>query len=199
MTTHLTRLYDSIPQAQRVVDELHNAGIPSNDITFIAHGDATMQHTSGAADGASAGASLGAAVGGGAGLLAGLGVMAIPGVGPIVAAGWMAATLTGIVAGAVTGAAAGGMVGALTDTGIDEEDAHVYAESLRRGGSLVIVKTDEMSRAVAETVLDRHPSVTISDRRSVYEGEGWNGFDEKLGPYTRPGQVGDRHSPRNML
>jgi hypothetical protein len=199
MTTHLTRLYDRIPQAQSVVDELRNAGIPNDDITLIANGDANLDHTTDAADGASAGAGLGAAVGGGAGLLAGLGVMAIPGVGPIVAAGWMAATLTGLVAGAVTGAAAGGMIGALTDNGVDDEDAHVYAESLRRGGSMVIVKTDELRRAVAETVLDRHPSVTVSERRSVYEGEGWNGFDEKSEPYTRPGQVGTRHSPVNML
>jgi uncharacterized membrane protein len=186
MTTNLSRLYDTNAEAQRVVADLKNAGVPDGDISLIANhgeGSETMTDTASAA---STGAGLGAAVGGGAGLLAGLGIMAIPGVGPIVAAGWMAATLTGVVAGAATGAAAGGIVGAFTDNGVDTQDAHVYAESIRRGGSMVLVKTDEMRRAVAETVLDRHTSVTVADRRSMYEGEGWEGFDEKRGPYTAP-------------
>jgi uncharacterized membrane protein len=186
MTTHLSRLYDTNAEAQRVVADLKNTGVPDADISLIANnGDGleTMDDTTSAT---SAGAGLGAAVGGGAGLLAGLGIMAIPGVGPIVAAGWMAATLTGVIAGAATGAAAGGIVGALADNGVDEDDAHVYAESVRRGGSIVIVKTDELRRAVAETVLDRHSSVTVADRRSMYQGEGWDGFDEKRGPYVSP-------------
>ncbi len=184
MTTNLTRLYDTKAEAQTVVADLKTAGIPGDDISVIANGsegsDPILETTGSAA----AGATVGAALGGGAGLLAGLGVMAIPGVGPIVAAGWLAATLTGMAAGAATGAAAGGIVGALTDNGIDEDEAHVYAESIRRGGSMVLVKTDELRRAVVETVLDRHASVTLADRRSKYQDEGWDSFDEKRGPYA---------------
>ncbi len=186
MTTNLSRLYDTHAEAQRVVTDLKNAGIPANDISVIGnHGDGgeSMGDTAAAA---TTGAGLGAAVGGGAGLLTGLGVMAIPGVGPIVAAGWMAATLGGMLAGAATGAAAGGIVGALMENGVDQDDAHVYAESIRRGGSMVLVKTDEMYRSAAEMVLDRHASVAVTDRRSMYEGEGWDGFDEKRGPYAKP-------------
>jgi uncharacterized membrane protein len=190
MTTKLSRLYDTDDDAQRVVADLKRAGIPDDDISLIANsgdGSETMADTS---EATSTGAGLGAVVGGGAGLLAGLGVMAIPGVGPIVAAGWMASTLTGIVAGAASGAAAGGIVGALTDSGLDERDAHVYAESIRRGGSMVIVKTTDMNQAVAESILDGHSSVYLPDRRSAYESDGWDGFDEKRGPYvpgaTRP-------------
>ncbi len=184
MTTNLSRLYDTNAEAQRVVADLKTAGIPNDDISLIANhgeGSETMADT---ATAAGTGAGVGAAVGGGAGLLAGLGVMAIPGVGPIVAAGWMAATLTGMIAGAATGAAAGGIVGALTDSGVNEHDAHVYAESIRRGGSLVLVKTDDVRRADVEAVLNRHSSVTVADRRSMYEGEGWNAFDDKRGPYV---------------
>jgi hypothetical protein len=199
MTTNLSRLYDTNAEAQRVVEDLKNAGIPGDDISLIANGDEDSQTSSDAAEGASAGAGLGAAVGGGAGLLAGLGVMAIPGVGPIVAAGWMAATLTGVVAGAVTGAAAGGIVGALTDSGVDERDAHVYAESIRRGGSMVVVRTGEMSRGVAEAVLDRHTSVPVADRRSAYEDEGWDGFDEKRGPYNPPAGTAPRTPPPGVM
>ncbi|MGF6178734.1 hypothetical protein ABIE33_007054 [Ensifer sp. 4252] len=59
--------------------------------------------------------------------------MASPGVGPVVAAGWLAAT----AAGAIAGSAVGGIIGALTDSGVPEEDAHVYAEGVRRGETLV--------------------------------------------------------------
>lgn len=200
MTTNLSRLYDTHAEAQRVVADLKNAGIPESDISLIANnnGEGT-DSISDAAEGASAGAGVGAAVGGGAGLLAGLGVMAIPGVGPIVAAGWVATTLTGLVAGAVTGAAAGGIVGALTDSGVDERDAHVYAESIRRGGSLVLVKTSEINRAVAETALDRHTSVALSDRRSAYEGEGWSKFDDKRGPYSPNDNAASRSNQTGLM
>ena len=61
------------------------------------------------------------------------------GLGPIVAAGWLVAALTG----AGVGAAAGGLLGALTGSGLSEEESHVYAEGVRRGGNLVTVRTDD--------------------------------------------------------
>jgi hypothetical protein len=76
--------------------------------------------------------------------LTGLGIMAIPGVGPVVAAGWLAAT-------AAVGGAAGGLIGALTDSAVPEEDAHVYAEGVRRGGALVTAKVDDARAAQAES------------------------------------------------
>jgi uncharacterized membrane protein len=199
MTIHLSRLYDTNDEARRVIDELKTAGIPGDDISVIANSTSGFEPMSETAGAATAGASVGAALGGGAGLLAGLGIMAIPGVGPIVAAGWIAATLTGLAAGAATGAAAGGIVGALTDNGVDENDAHVYAESIRRGGSMVIVKTDEINRDAAETVFDRHSSVPVADRRSAYEDEGWDSFDEKRGAYMPPAGTTPRTPPPRML
>ena len=192
MTTNISRLYDTNAEAQRVMAALKTAGIPEGDISLIANSGEGAEAMPDAADGAASGAGIGAAVGGGAGLLAGLGLMAIPGLGPIVAAGWMAATLTGVVAGAVTGAAAGGFVGALTDNGVDERDANVYAEAIRRGGSIVIVKTDDERRQAVENVLDHHSPVALADRRSLYEGEGWKRFDATSEPYVRA----DASSPR---
>lgn len=60
------------------------------------------------------------------------------------------------VAGAAVGGAAGGIVGALTDSGIDERDAHVYAEGVRRGGTLVVAKVND-ARA-PEAPLSRRPA-----------------------------------------
>src|SRR6201988_4752355 len=95
------------------------------------------------AESAGKGAGIGAGIGGTAGLLAGLGLLAIPGLGPVVAAGWLAATAVGAAAGAATG----GIIGALTEAGVSEEDAHTYAEGVRRGGTLVSARVPETDRA----------------------------------------------------
>jgi hypothetical protein len=138
----------------------------------------------GASTGAGTGASLGTVLGGGAGLLAGLGMLAIPGVGPIVAAGWLIATLTG----AGVGAAAGGLVGSLTGAGVSEADAQVHAEGVRRGGTLVTVRTDDSMASTVDAVLDGRSAVDLTTRRSEYEAEGWKAHDPASPAYT-PEQV----------
>ena len=138
----------------------------------------------GASTGAGTGASLGTVLGGGAGLLAGLGMLAIPGVGPIVAAGWLIATLTG----AGVGAAAGGLVGSLTGAGVSEADAQVHAEGVRRGGTLVTVRTDDSMASTVDAVLDGRTPVDLTTRRSEYEAEGWKAHDPAAPAYT-PEQV----------
>lgn len=90
------------------------------------------------ASGAATGATVGGLAGAGTGLLAALGMIAIPGIGPLVAAGVLATTLAGAAAGTLTG----GLIGALVDYGVSEDDAQVYSEAVRRGGSLVSVRAD---------------------------------------------------------
>jgi hypothetical protein len=128
---------------------------------------------------AAAGAGLGAAVGGAGGLLTGLGIMAIPGVGPVVAAGWLASTVAGMIAGG----AVGGVVGALVDAGISKEDADIYSESIRRGGTLVTVKAEDSQVPTVEAVLNRHQPMDPTARRKEYVSAGWKGYDPKAPPY----------------
>jgi hypothetical protein len=142
-----------------------------------------QDETSDAGEDAAAGAGLGALVGGAGGLLTGLGIMAIPGVGPVVAAGWLAATAAGAVGGALVGGAAGGIVGALTESGVSERDAHVYAEGVRRGGSLVTARVDDRLAGEAERILRGERAVNLDERRSAYEAGGWTGFDAAAEPY----------------
>lgn len=133
-----------------------------------------------AAAGAMAGAGTGAAVGGVAGLALALVPLAIPGIGPIVAAGPIAAAL----AGAGIGAVAGGLIGGLTKMGVPEDEAHYYAEGVRRGGTLVTVQADtdkEVDDAVA--TMKRHGAVDIEQRAAGWRKEGWSGRFE-------PGQAG---------
>lgn len=199
MNTPITRLFDSHTEALAAVTELEAAGIGKDHISLIANntdkwhdGDGRMggmdrdgDGENDAVEGASKGAGTGALLGGGAGLLAGLGMLAIPGLGPVVAAGWLVSTAVGALTGAAAGGAAGGILGALKDAGHTDEDAHVYAEGVRRGGSLVSVKThDTTQAATAERILQGRSGVTAADRMGSYKGSGWSQFDENATPYT---------------
>ncbi len=185
MTKTVTGLFDHYSDATSAVDQLKAAGISEDDISIVSNNADGRYKDSDVGEDAGTGAGIGAAVGGVGGLLTGLGIMAIPGVGPVVAAGWLAATVAGAVTGAVVGGAAGGLIGALTDSGVDERDAHVYAEGVRRGGTLVTAKVDEGRAAEAETILQRSNWVDLPRRRTAYEGQGWTGFDNASEPYSQ--------------
>lgn len=179
-----TGLFDDYSDARAAVSALEARGIPSDDISIISNNvDERRSGDTNAAEGAGAGAGIGAAVGGVGGLLTGLGVMAIPGVGPVVAAGWLAATAAGAAAGAVAGGAAGGLIGAMTASGVPEEHAHVYAEGVRRGGTLVTARVEENLYPEAEAILRRSNWVDPTARRAAYAEQGWTRFDDTLDPY----------------
>jgi len=187
MTTSTTRLFDSWDDAAAAVRDLKAAGVPDNDIGMVANNSEdwyTEKDPNRVAEDAGAGAAVGGALGGGAGLLAGIGLLAIPGVGPVVAAGWLVATAAGAAAGALVGGATGGLVGALVNSGVDKNDAHVYAEGVRRGGTLVSVQTSDANAARIEQILDNHTGVTASARGSAYRASGWSTFDESAPAYS---------------
>ncbi len=181
MTVTINRVYDSYWRAQQAVAKLKAAGIPESDISLVANRHVSAEHANVSdASGAASGAGVGAAVGGGAGLLAGIGLLAIPGLGPVVAAGWLAATAVGAIGGAV----AGGLVGALVKAGVPEEDAHVYSESIRRGGTMITVRTSESNQSAANAALDSFSPVDIPARRTEYQKTGWTGFDPAAPDYS---------------
>ncbi|MBV9748657.1 MAG: hypothetical protein JO157_07575 [Acetobacteraceae bacterium] len=210
-----TRLYDDHEDAAHVVQALEASGIPHADISLVAsnvdrrHDTISTHETTGTADsdagsadvastsaesvdaestGAGAGATVGTILGGGAGLLAGVGLLAIPGVGPIVAAGWLVATITG----AGVGAAGGGILGSLVGAGVPEEHAHVYAEGVRRGGTLVTVRADESQADQVDAILDQRAPVDPALRQADYQQAGWTGFDPAAPPLTTDEVVAER-------
>ena len=192
MKTTISRLYDRYEDAAAAVNALVDAGIADEDLSLIVSTVDDRQvprdihvEESDASSGAGTGAGIGGVVGGGAGILAGLGMLAIPGVGPVVAAGWLAATAAGALAGAAAGAATGGIIGALTDSGVSESEAHVYAEGIRRGGSLVTARVENERVGEAVAILDRHRPVDADARAAAYRNDGWDGFDSSSKPYTR--------------
>jgi len=193
MAKQVVGLFDNMQDAQGAVQALRDAGFTADNISVVANnasGDATSYETSGdggtrAAEDAGFGMASGAVMGGLGGLLVGLGALAIPGVGPVIAAGSLATALGTTAVGAGLGAAAGGLVGALVGAGIPEEDAHVYAEGVRRGGALVTVTADADEDADrAADILDSYNVVDIDERSGSYREAGWSRFDENAGPYS---------------
>ena len=186
-TRTLTRLFDNHEDALATVRALEQAGFTRDEISVVAHTTGARHYTdtetTAAGEGAGAGAAAGTIIGGGLGLLAGIGSLAIPGVGPVVAAGWLVATLTGAGAGAALGAGTGGLIGSLTGAGVSEDDAHVYAEGVRRGGSLVNVRVDDEHAPAAERILNSRAFVDPGRRRAEYQRGGWQSFDEKAPAY----------------
>ena len=200
MTKTVSALYDTYDEAASAVMELEQAGIPAADISLVSnnvdnHYRGEKEHET-AGDIAADGAGAGSLIGGGAGLLAGLGIIAIPGIGPVVAAGWLAATAVGAAAGAIAGAIGGGIVGGLTRSGVPEEDAHFYAEGVRRGGSLVSARVEDDRVTVAEEILHAHDHVDINARRDVFRDNGWRQFDEKGRAFSEEEIARARQDPR---
>lgn len=176
MTRTLTRTYDHHETARAVVEQLEAAGVSSSNISIVGRDERTGETN------ATEGAGIGAGIGGAAGLLAGLGLLAIPGIGPVVAAGWLAST----AAGAVAGAAAGGLVGTFVKEGHERDEAEYYAETVRRGGSVVSVRTEPEEEDAVQAILDGATPIDRSVREAEYRAGGWDRFDENAGPYRPP-------------
>jgi hypothetical protein len=185
--------FDSFEEARSVASDLQSSGFGRDDISIVASNatgaytdPATAPSETGAdtgetASGAAKGAVAGGVLGGAAGLVAGLMGLAIPGVGPIIAAGPIAAGL----AGAGVGAVAGGLIGGLTSVGVPEEEAHYYAESVRRGGALVTVRAEDAQAEEAARIMRRHGAMDIERRAASWRRSGWSRHDTAAEPYTR--------------
>ena len=68
----------------------------------------------------------------------------------------------------------------MVDAGVPEQDAHVYAEGIRRGGTLVSVRTELPDDA--QRILDSYASVNIQNRRSQLADSGWQNFNDPSRP-----------------
>src|ERR1700710_1296124 len=188
------RLYDSCIDANRVIIALEAAGVPPSETSLISNNSDTWYRAAktasivpaqkdGAgreADGKVEGAAIGAAIGATAATAASLITMlAIPGVGAVVGAGWLAAMLGSMAIGGV----AGGLLGALSNGGISEEDAQVFVEGVRRGGTLVPARVPQAQLPQIAPMMNRF-AVNLQERSDLYRKSGWQSFDPNAGPYT---------------
>jgi hypothetical protein len=190
--TTIVALFDGFESAQAAIVDIVRAGTPRESISLLAN-DSTGKHPGLIGNPAFAreelverseeqpravvGAEVGLGLGGVLGLLVGAGTIAIPGIGPLIAAGIWAT----VGAGAVGGGVVGGIIGALTEHGISEKDAHLYAEGLRRGGTLVTIKTAENLYDGIAQILKTHGAVDVEKRGASWTAEGWLSFDPAAG------------------
>jgi hypothetical protein len=192
MLITICRLYDSYTDASRVVLMLEAAGLPPSETSVISNNSDTwysaaktanvvpLRKDGASSDGKVEGAAIGAAIGATAATAASLVTMlAIPGVGAVVGAGWLAAVLGSIAIGGVTG----GLLGALTNAGISEEDAQVFVEGVRRGGTLVAARVPQTEVPRVEAMMNQS-AVKLQERCELYRKSGWQSFDPNAVPYT---------------
>lgn len=203
------RLYDSYVDANRIILALQTVGVPPSETTVIsnnsdrwysaakdtvlpfqkavarseAQGETeakTEGKTESKSEGKAEGAALGAAIGATAATAASLVTMlALPGVGAVVGVGWLAALLGSMAVGGVTG----GLLGALTNAGVSEEDAQVFVEGVRRGGTLVAARVHQ-AELPRITALMNQSAVKLEERCDLYRKSGWQSFDPNAVPYT---------------
>lgn len=213
----VTALFERYADAEAAIERLEALGIPHADIAILtsrspdapdvsapgttpvageAEANATAAGTGiGTGTGATGtGATVGGILGGGAGLLAGLGLLAVPGLGPVVAAGWLVTALTG----AGIGAAAGGLVGGLTGAGMSEAEATAYAEGVRRGGTLVTVRSEEGRADQVVAALKESGSIDLDERAQGWRAEGWTGGTEGR-PEGEGRRVGEMQAPNQVF
>jgi hypothetical protein len=188
MTTTISYVFDNYGAASEAIRQLEAAGLSRSHISVLASNADGWYRADGSpvdpkhdkdrdgrddrAEGAAAGAGIGAVTLGAIGALTGLGLLAIPGVGPIVAEGWLAST----AAVAIAGGTAGGIIGALVESGISKENAELYLESIRRGGTLVTARVPDDARSRYEHIL-ASSAIDVSRRESTYRETGWSGYD----------------------
>jgi len=190
MTSNVVGLFDTPEQAQIAVNRLIADGIPSNDISLVLSdpkGKIHTEYVDRSGDMASAGAVTGAAsgivVGGLIGLLVGATTLVAPPAGF-----FMAGPIAGMLTGMGLGFAGGTLLGALVGLGLPEDEAHVYAESVRRGSILVIAKVDETNRLFVEQIFSMAGAVNVVERGNLYRSTGFTAYDPNAPVYT-PEQI----------
>ncbi len=194
MANTVAGLFKDIADAHALTEDLLRAGFPRDSINLITNVQA-LEPQPGArpsfgedeinedkSAGTAARAVAGGVLGGTAGVLAAAAALAVPGIGLALATG-PAMTILG---GAVAGALGGGVIGALTQFGIPEEHAQIYAEGVRRGLTLVTVTGTDAQAARTVRLMHAHQVIDIEEHAGEWRKRGWAGFDVQAPPLTRP-------------
>jgi stress response protein YsnF len=83
----------------------------------------------------------------------------------------------------------------LTTVGVPPDEAAIYAESVRRGASLLMVRTHSTSDADrAMAIINRHDLVDIDRRGVELRASGWTGFNTTTAPETASPDIGQNTS-----
>lgn len=191
MPRTLIALYDDVDDAHATVDALVENGFDRDAISLcmrdprakepLVPEELRHEHEVEVAE-------KGALVGGAAGLLAGAASVFLPGIGESMAVGPLVSALTGTA----VGAGAGALIGSLVGMGVGEDEAHSYAEAVRRGGVLLVVRVPDDRWSLADDILEQRHPVDIGMRAADWRAEGWVRFDPDAAPYPLVERRGHR-------
>ncbi|CAO3443525.1 YsnF/AvaK domain-containing protein [Azospirillum largimobile] len=192
MTKTIVALYDHRSEAETASRDLQAAGFETSAVEILSHADLTSGGWSGSDTtglGTTTGDSSMGAASGMARTDLSTGYVASPNTVPGSSMDTGLGTGTGMGAGmgsttgSTTGTTGSGILTRLSGWGIPNQDAQVYAEGVRRGGTLLKLRLDEEDVDRAMEVLERGNVVDVEERSAAYRNSGWTGFDESADYY----------------
>jgi hypothetical protein len=92
-----------------------------------------------------------------------------------------------------------GLLNGLIGANVVEDHAHVYAESVKRGGVLLAVRIHDDREGEVNRVMARHDAIDADDRRRLYLDEGWRGVEAAFPLDAAPAIRPDRSSYRAQV
>ncbi len=160
----VTAFFDSHQDAEAAVERLIQAGVSRESMRLV--------------PGAQGGSTAGASGTGGSGISeaafgtrASGGSASSTGTGTSMSSGYSSTSGSGTTTSGGTG-----FWESLKDVFLPEEDRHVYAEGLSRGGYLLTVTTAESNYERVLDILEHEGTVDVSQRESEWRKSGWTGY-----------------------
>jgi hypothetical protein len=174
MAKTVIALHDDTQAARRSMRELIENGFIADDISFVIP---ASEESSDSLSGNIFLQNLPASVAALPGLTAQL--IKVPGIGRVETGGPLGVelniqssqTFSGVGRGLL-----GGLMGALMSMGVPEERAHYYAEGVRQGSTLVMVKTPDYRALEAVAIINHNQPVDLNKRAGEWRQAGWTGF-----------------------
>lgn len=177
-------LFGHLPNADRAIQQLNARGLSDTEISVLTRQEALYDELSGAYRPVIAPAlkKRGRALANLGGLLIESSAVSLPGIGPVLSTGTLTATIDTSLTGARWGAAGGGLMGILRGMGVSRDEAEVYAEGVKRGGILVVVRADRGQVSETQETMRAEGSLDAQVCAREWRQSGWQYFDEKTMP-----------------
>lgn len=167
MVRTVVGMYDTIEDARETARELIDRGFRADRISILAH------HV-GAARAAGAGGSVDVSAPSGAlrdmeRLVGRMQSASITDIGDVMVMGPLGSRITGLGGGANLRT----LTDALMEAGVSSEEAPLYAEGLRRGGTILAADVPDDKAYDAARIMDAHHPANIRVRAGHWRTEGW--------------------------
>lgn len=179
MAKTVVGLFDDLTGARNSLQELEAAGFKKNDIGLIAN-DADNWFTGRSYNDFAGNTpdTAGTVPGDGAArditnFVSGFKTANLPGMGQVAVAGPLAGS-----------ADQNRFIDQLESMGVPDDDANFYAESIRRGDSLLEMQTDDNDAERCAEIMRRNGAIDIHNRFDFFRQSGFNRFDENAPGYT---------------